>query len=298
MARSKLVALARTLTLAASVGAPCIAQAADLLPPPPPPPMAPPVEVGGGWYLRGDVGVGASNFDSVELRPSNIIPTGYVQDGYAMADQAFAGGGVGYQFNNFFRADVTGEYRGGGHLSFSDKYPGVYNAGTEYETPGHGINLYGGKLSTIVVMANGAFDLGNWYGVTPYVTGGVGSAFHQISGFTDIGAGTATGGFGTAKTKYSSSFAWAVGAGFSFDVTQQFKVDVGYRFINLGSAKSAPVYCNDGGCQTPASYRFKDITSHDVKIGLRYMLGGGYASSLPALAPDYQPAPGPLVRKY
>ncbi|TXM92736.1 porin family protein, partial [Methylobacterium sp. WL103] len=33
MARSKLVALVRTLTLAASVGAPSLAAAADLLPP-------------------------------------------------------------------------------------------------------------------------------------------------------------------------------------------------------------------------------------------------------------------------
>jgi opacity protein-like surface antigen len=61
MARSKLVALVRTLTLAASVGAPSLAAAADLLPPPPPPPYAPPIEVGGGWYLRGDVG--ASVYD-------------------------------------------------------------------------------------------------------------------------------------------------------------------------------------------------------------------------------------------
>ncbi|MER2289120.1 porin family protein, partial [Methylobacterium brachiatum] len=38
MARSKLNALVRSLTLAASVGAPCLAAAADLLPPPPPPP--------------------------------------------------------------------------------------------------------------------------------------------------------------------------------------------------------------------------------------------------------------------
>ena len=67
MGRSKLAALARSLTLLASVGAPSFALAADLgLPPPPPPPPAPiPVDVGGGWYLRGDVGVGASELDTV-----------------------------------------------------------------------------------------------------------------------------------------------------------------------------------------------------------------------------------------
>jgi opacity protein-like surface antigen len=55
------------------------ALAADLLPPPPP--MAPPplpVEVGAGWYLRGDVGVGSLDFDNFvgvdTTPPSSVRP--------------------------------------------------------------------------------------------------------------------------------------------------------------------------------------------------------------------------------
>ena len=42
--------------------------------------------------------------------------------------------------------------------------------------------------------------------------------------------------------------------------------------------------------------KVKDIEAHDVKIGLRYYLGGLVAAPLPPLMPE--PIPGPLVRKY
>ena len=146
--------------------------------------------------------------------------------------------------------------------------------------------------------ANGYVDLGTWCGFTPYLGGGVGTAFHQVSGFTDIGAGTAAGGFGTAKDKNTTSLAWAAQAGVSYNVTPNFKVDVGYRYIDMGSAKSGTVVCENSPDCAGATYKVKDITSHDVKIGVRYLLGGAVAAPLPPLAPAYEPAPGPLVRKY
>jgi hypothetical protein len=38
----------------------------------------------------------------------------------------------------------------------------------------------------------------------------------------------------------------------------------------------------------------KEVTSHDVRIGMRWLLGGIVA---PVVA-EYQPEPVPLVRKY
>ena len=58
----KRTALAGLVAVATS--APALA--ADLLPPPPPPPPPVVVEVGTGWYLRGDVGVGSQDFRSVD----------------------------------------------------------------------------------------------------------------------------------------------------------------------------------------------------------------------------------------
>lgn len=292
MGRSKLSAWMRSLTLLASVGAPSFAIAADLLPPPPPPPMPEPVEIGGGWYLRGDVGVGAAQYDNIVLRTTDYVPSDYHTEGHALSDQFFAGAGFGYQFGSFFRADVTGEYRGGSRLSFVDVYNGYYGNGT----PGTGLDYNTANLSSVVVLANGYFDLGTWFGITPYIGGGVGSAFHRVHGFTDIGAGTAMGGMGIAKEKQSSSLAWALHAGVAYDITQNFKVDVGYRYMNLGDVATGNVNCYNSGCSSPYSYKVRDVTSHDVKIGLRYLLGGPVAAPLPPLAPSYEP--GPLVRKY
>lgn len=299
MSRPTLSAWLRSLTLLASVGAPCLVQAADLLPPPPEP-LPPPVEIGGGWYLRGDVGVGAVHVEEI-VTSTNYggLPNGYVIDQQAVGDQFFAGGGVGYQFGAFFRADVTAEYRGGGKLGFSDSYNIFDINGQVFNpdgTPYKGINLYSGHLSSIVVMANGYIDLGTWHGITPYVGGGVGAAFHEVKGFTDIGAGGAAGGFGIGTDKHTTSLAWAAQAGVSYSVTPNLKLDLGYRYLNLGHAGAGPVRCfNDPGCSL-ATYKVKELTSHDVKIGMRWLLDTGYVAPLPALAPDYPP--GPIARKY
>lgn len=286
MGRSKLAALARSLTLLASVGAPSFALAADLgLPPPPPPPPAPvPVDVGGGWYLRGDVGVGASELDTVAAYSAVGVNPPFHARNVDLTSQAFAGAGVGYQFNGWFRADVTGEYRGGGRIGFHERLhttvPGVV-----------GVNAYDGNFSSVVVMANGYFDLGTWCGITPYIGGGVGSAFNTVSGFSDTGHGAFAGGYGAAKSRDTTSLAWALQAGVSYDITPNFKVDVGYRYLNMGTAKTGKVECINNGCATPFTYAMKDIASHDVKIGLRYMLGAA-AAPMPAIAP------GPISRMY
>lgn len=292
MRRLKLPALARSITLLVSVGAPCLAHAADLLPPLPPEPLPPPVEIGGGWYLRGDVGVGAVDIGKAKTKLlRGNLPDGYAYDQLGAGDQFFAGGGVGYGFG-FFRGDVTAEYRGGTKLYAVDRFNGFFPDGTR----GIGVNKYDGKLSSVLVMANGYIDLGTWHGVTPFVGGGVGYAYHTISNFSDVGAGTALGGFGTAPDKHSGSFAWAAHAGLAYSVTPNVQLELAYRYLNMGQAKTGNVACiNDPGCSL-ASYSFKNITSQDVKIGMRWLLGGVGVAALPPLAPSYEPAP--LVRKY
>ena len=285
MRRSKLSALARSITLLASVGAPCLAHSADLLPPLPPEPLPPPVEIGGGWYLRGDVGVGASDLGAITSNPAGAaVLTGYRIDQKSIDDTYFAGGGFGYQFSSFFHADITAEYRGGGHIAFLERYDG--GGGKD------GLDSYKANLSSVVTMANGYVDLGTWYGVTPYVGGGVGAAFHRVGGFSDFGAGTAAGGYGISGGKQSTSFAWSAQAGLAYNVTQNVKLELGYRYMNLGHVKLGTISCY-GGCES-TSFAVKDITSHDVKLGMRWMLGG-YS---PPIVADYQPMPGPLVRKY
>jgi opacity protein-like surface antigen len=87
--------------------------AADMAIAPPPMPYAAPVADFGGWYLRGDIGF--SNQSVQNIRNTN--PALYANLLSLDEKTGFDTGGVfglgaGYQFNNWFRVDVTGQYRG------------------------------------------------------------------------------------------------------------------------------------------------------------------------------------------
>lgn len=297
MGRLNTFALAGLLTAASSA-----ALAADLLPAPvlAPPPVI--EEVGSGWYLRGDVGVG-----SLELRRLDGVNTntafpngGYVVDQKEISDQAFVGAGVGYQFNPWFRADLTGEYRTSASFRALERDNNFvyYNPSTGLVDQ-YGFNETHGNLRSVVGLANAYVDLGTWGGVTPFIGAGVGFAHHMVSGFGDRGLGAYSGGFGYAKDYDTTGFAWALHAGLGYTVNPNLKLEIAYRYLNLGEAQTGVVGCQnvpDGGCPR-AAYHLRDLESHDIKIGMRWMLGGAVAAPVMAEAPIMQ-APGPLVRKY
>src|SRR5262245_39361389 len=85
--------------------------AADLRLPPPPMPM--PVQEFGGWYLRGDVGMSNQRVKSLDNLLYHDAGVSVQNVGLGFSSGMTYGLGAGYQFNNWFRADITGEYRGG-----------------------------------------------------------------------------------------------------------------------------------------------------------------------------------------
>jgi len=284
------------------------AVAADLLPPAPaiePPP--PPVEFSG-WYLRGDVGIGVSaNSPNLYNSPD---PIATAAPGYYLGTptQAFYNStisaamnfdvGVGYQLNNWFRFDVTGEYRGGSH--FQSLY--VLNDAANINTgnPTQIADFYRGNISSWVGLVNGYVDLGTWWGMTPYVGAGVGLASNTLSGMTDQGivSYTVTGPVVTAGPSggyfsdgSKTNFAWALMTGLDFDVTQNLKLELGYRYLDLGQYTSGASHClgTCGGGVANYVVSKNDLAYNDFRIGLRWMIGEE------AYAP---PPEAPLVRKY
>lgn len=288
--RSTLLAWARSLTLLAGVGMPCLAQAADLLPPPPPPPpMAEPVEFAGGWYLRGDAGWGDLELRKTEAIDVSKPPKAYDYVAYQdkVGSQFFVGGGVGYQFNPWLRFDVTGEYRfqAKWHLYAQDR---TYGRLDEF-------NRYNGKFDSVVGLVNGYVELGTFYGMTPFIGAGVGVAHHSFGKSYDVGAEFREGGYGEGPPKEKTNFAWALHAGVGYALSHNVKLELAYRYLNMGDAQTGVIKCiPTSTCgDTRTIYRLKELDSHDVKFGLRYLLGA--PAPLPPV--DY-PAPGPLVRKY
>lgn len=233
------------------------AQAADYSPPPPPPVIEqPPPPAFGGWYLRGQVGVGLNAKPDLEYLPAPAnVGNGFAFDHNDISDNFFIGGGVGYYFNNWLRFDATAEYRSKAR---------VYARGVYDQVTGFG-DSYQGYINSWVFLANAYVDLGTWDCFTPFVGAGVGGAYNTLVDFVDNGIGTTGYGFGRNSSNWS--LAWALYAGVAFDVTKNLKVDLSYRYLNYGSVTDT-VDCA-GGCN-PDSYKFSNLHSHDIMLGLRW----------------------------
>ncbi len=273
------------------------------------------IAVGGGWYLRGDIGIGTNRHDpSVEFLSNGAPPplaanASYIMDDFKMGSSAFFGVGVGYQFNSWLRADLTAEYRTSATLSGRDTFlfPTTGTAGTRLT------NNYSGSLQTNVFLANLYADLGTFCGfgcITPFVGAGLGFASHKMGQMNDNSVqgpyNTAiapnsvfTGGTFAFNSYYAektrTNFAWALMAGVGVDVTKNVKLELGYRYLNMGKAESGPAELS-GLAGNPANLivRIKDVDSHDFRMGMRWMLNGDCCAAPVA----YAPPPAPMVRKF
>jgi opacity protein-like surface antigen len=247
--------------------------AADL---PPIMQKAPPAvveEFAGGWYLRGDIGFTNQQVGSLfNNQVNNNIPGITVTN----VDKAFDasplfGIGVGYQFNQWLRADVTGEYRAAANFHGLD----ISTFPTQFGTTTAPDN-YSASKSEWLFLANLYADLGTWWCVTPFVGAGVGVSYNTISNFRDLTVGSSGGlpgivGTGFAKDATTANLAWALHAGLAYKVTPGFSVELAYRYLNLGKAQTADLVAFDG-TQNLGPMQFRDLTSHDVKLGVRWML--------------------------
>ena len=285
MVTIKALCLAGVACLGATVGA----HAADLgLPPPPPVYMPPPVQVGGGWYLRGDAGAGALQLrdENSSFNPdyaygtSDGAPPGFANQGRTVSEQAIVDLGVGYQVNSYFRADVTGEYR------FASKYHATETYATGYG--GTGADAYAGNISSGVFLVNGYVDLGTWCGVTPYLGAGVGVALNTFSGLTDYNLSYFNTASGSSASNTHTSVAYALMAGVSYNLTQNLKLDIGYRYLDMGRAVSGEINCYGGSSACGDNSRERQsahLSSHDIRVGLRYQFADlPYAPRIPVIA--------------
>ena len=245
----------------------------------------------GSWYLRGDVGVGLLNFSEFDHSQTNAAfawPPSWMIVQKDIQDTMIAGIGVGYEVNNWLRLDVTGEYRSKSMFKVTGSYTNFCpNSGVCFDVDQ-------GNYSAAVLMANVYLDLGTWWCLTPYVGVGLGGAWNRISGIQDVGIiADGSVGFGLSNQDISQvNLAWNVQAGLSYNVTNNVKLDLSWRFLNLGSPQTAIVFCQNTSPCPGAYYTFKDMTSQDFRVGFRWLLQPEPAPvAMPQ--PVYQPAPQP-----
>ena len=254
----------KTLSFAGVVAAGCASSAlgADMLFPPAimEAGRAGIVELGTGWYLRGDAGY--VDYVTPKARRDAILDQTF--DTTRLKGTWSAGGGFGYKFLNLFRADVTADYR------FESEFKGT-SSRTGYVSDSR---RDWGELETTTGLVNAYLDLGNWYGATPYVGVGVGATMNRLlehrTQVTCIMTTTECGPIGDRpvldmRDRTNIDLAWALMGGVAVDVGGGFKVDAGYRYINLGEVKTH-------GAGVGAPTRTDETEAHEVRLGFRYMI--------------------------
>ncbi len=171
------------------------ATAVDLPPAPSLPPVGASSEDFSGWYLRGDLGAGleaapalkaAGNPTAPEVPGGLLSPYGTASfHDAALSPSGTIDAGVGYVLNPWLRMDGTLEYRFGARLrsslAMADTAP--LDGGAPFSAA-DGVHA---GLSSIVALINGYVDLGNYWGVTPFLGAGVGVADNALSGVSDQG---------------------------------------------------------------------------------------------------------------
>lgn len=225
----------------------------------------------GSWPVHNEVFTGDANTNGIVdqgevdyvLAGSNI--RGESLDGTWLAEVG-AGCGSGSQG---FRGEITFGFRGRQDYT---GIPHIYE-GSMIGTPVGGTppdidDPIHTSIQTHTVMINAYYDFGMIYGIVPYVGAGIGAAYHQVGDVYFTGNPSLTN---RIEGNDDVSLAWALMAGFGYQLSDRAILDVGYRYIDMGDAKSGRV--DNCGCVNPPVH-FEDIAAHEFKIGLRYHFGG------------------------
>jgi opacity protein-like surface antigen len=231
----------------------------DMIPAPVIPQTENATYLGSGWYIRGDIGYSRPQGPSGSY---NGAPFEHLR----VTGSPVLGGGVGYKISNWFRTDVTADYLFSGNVQAS------------YVVPNCCLAVDKTRLGGWTLLANGYVDLGTWSAITPYVGGGVGYAFTEVSKIVNEEfVQTVTGSFvpltdpttglpvfNAFQAHTTGRFAWALMAGAAIDVAPSVKLDFGYRYLDISDAR----FATDNLGIAP---RLKSLASHQFRLGLRYM---------------------------
>lgn len=191
-----------------------------------------PVEVGSGWYLRGDISY-AFNESEYDVG----------LEGAESENNRFGGGiGIGYHFNDLLRADFNLAYISDDEFSYVDIDDAVSV-----------------ENRVIGAFVNGYLDLGTVIGFTPYVGAGAGMVYAKHS----VGVDSATWGAAYSNSDRQYGFAYTLNAGVNYQVSRNMSLDVGYQYLSAPGIDHVDV---------PTGNVEEGLNYHQLRVGLRYDL--------------------------
>ncbi|MGD9477431.1 outer membrane protein [Shinella sp. G-2] len=233
-----------------------------------------------GWYLRGDAGWSYNKMRGAHFfQGSNATLRDF--DSSSLKSGFTIGGGVGYQINDHFRADVTLDYM------FKSKFNGSTTGGCGVAVACTSRDV--ASLNALSLLANAYVDIGKYGIVTPYVGAGIGGTYVNWGNLDNTSCETGNPANCdptiTHRGRKSWRFTYALMAGASVDVTCNLKADLGYRFRHVTKGEMFGYNLNGGPGYDKGFY------SHEARAGLRYSFGGCETATYipPAEIPIEQP---------
>ena len=258
------------------------------------------------WYFRVDGGIGFNaspsgsesgarygETDSPGTTGPN--PFGFRGSSFNSISEAVSGDenvsisfGAGHYVSPNWRIDFTAEYRSNKKLTLTGDYsyqkhefsgaPATYGAVTpDREVRGNVTeNL---KQRSSIFMANTYYDvatLGNW---KPYIGGGIGFAFTELSrsysastaecdpNQTPVPCGTLTTTSTTNESDkhYNLALAASLSAGMSYRVTESASLDFNYRYLYVGGSESSLTINGNA-----SEFKLDASHEHYLRAGLRF----------------------------
>ena len=193
---------------------------------------------GAGFYLGASGGL-------------NFLSDSEIDTGLGTVDNEYDGGFVlsgqaGYDSGRIWQ---YGSLRGELELSYRE------NEIDQHVLGGNDLPGSTGTASTTALMANLFHDFETGTPLTPYVGGGIGYAWSELDNYGVTGL--------DVLDDDDSGFAWQLGAGLGFAVSEQATVSLDYRYFSTSADVDTTAAAGSVGSDV-------NLDSHTVMLGLRY----------------------------
>lgn len=116
------------------------------------------------------------------------------------------------------------------------------------------------KRRSHTLMAEVAYDFVNSSSFTPYVKAGIGVARNSYG--VDVLSQTIV-----FKKRNTTNFAWGLGVGVNYDISENLSLTAEYQYSDLGNSKTNNLTSDDGKY---TFYNESDNHISEINIGLRY----------------------------
>jgi len=178
---------------------------------------------------------------------------------------------IGYMFNSYIRGGIEASFMPLSRLAVKAQVE--LNEDMDDQ-------LLIGQLSSYGMMSNIYYHpikLRNTSIFSPYIMAGAGIYINTITDLKLISVPALDSNVSTTDFLFNNSipnFAWQAGVGNIFNLTNNLKIDIIYRFLDRGSAKSKDAFVSVpngpfsiGTFDSEARATFKRLYSHQIMIG-------------------------------